>query len=221
MPDTGPAAKLTVLGPDPRRRATVRIAVDGRPYGALPEATLDALALPRGGNIDAAQLESITRGVEQEAALRAGLRCLSLRAYAQAELSRRLRKRGHAGGAVDGAMRQLDAMGLLDDGAFAESYVRSKGERGQGPARLKRDLAAMGVGRSEIDAAIRTQWPDGDTGPDMPLMLARRRASQLGGVSASAKRRRLVAYLARRGFTGHHAVAAVSAALGEDADGQP
>ena len=68
--------------------------------------------------------------------------------------------------------------------------------------RVRRDLLAMGVPRDAVEAAIAAQWPDGVEDTALPLQLATRRAAQLGDLPRPVKRRRLLAYLMRRGFSG-------------------
>jgi len=60
----------------------------------------------------------------------------------------------------------------------------------------------MGVELSIIDRALAAQWPEGSDRSSVPLSLAQKRAAQLGSLPRNTKRRRLVAFLARRGFTG-------------------
>jgi SOS response regulatory protein OraA/RecX len=91
---------------------------------------------------------------------------------------------------------------LLDDGSFARNYVESRAARGRGPSRLLRDLLSMGVDRSLIERALAAHWPEGSDQTVVPLALAQKRAAQLGSLPRQAKRRRVVAYLARRGFSG-------------------
>jgi SOS response regulatory protein OraA/RecX len=76
-----------------------------------------------------------------------------------------------------------------------------------------RDLLAMGVDRRHIDAALAEHWPVDIDRSAMPRTLAVRRARQLGALPREAKRRRLVAYLARRGFTGPEVRQAIQEAL--------
>ena len=71
----------------------------------------------------------------------------------------------------------------------------------------------MGVARGYIDEAIAEQWPDDVDRRALPAALAAKRAAQLGGLARPVKRRRLLAYLARRGFTGREAIDAVSEVL--------
>jgi SOS response regulatory protein OraA/RecX len=60
----------------------------------------------------------------------------------------------------------------------------------------------MGVERSLIDRAVAAEWPEGSDRTSMPQALAVKRAAQLGSLPRQTKRRRLLAYLARRGFSG-------------------
>jgi SOS response regulatory protein OraA/RecX len=60
----------------------------------------------------------------------------------------------------------------------------------------------MGVQRSMIDRALAAEWPEGSDLTSVPLALATKRAGQLGALPRQTKRRRVLAYLARRGFSG-------------------
>ena len=197
-----PSGAITSLAPDARRPACLRIHVGGHPYYTVPRAVAVAEGLEPGRLIDDALHERLGRAADQEAAVRAALRILEMRSYARADLGRRLVKRGHARGAVAAALEEVAGLGLLDDAAFARSYAETRAGRGRGPMRVRRDLLSMGVGREEIDAALATQWPDGAEDAALPLQLATRRAAQLGDLPRPVKRRRLLAYLVRRGFSG-------------------
>ncbi len=63
--------------------------------------------------------------------------------------------------AVEAALERIPSLGLLDDAAYARNYVQTRAARGRGPARLTRDLLAMGVERSLIDRALDAEWPEG------------------------------------------------------------
>jgi regulatory protein len=91
---------------------------------------------------------------------------------------------------------------LLDDAAFAHQFVQSRASRGRGPARLKQDLRMRSVPEPYIDAALREQWPEPEAALELAAGLARRRLRQLGALPRDVRRRRLLGYLARRGFSG-------------------
>jgi SOS response regulatory protein OraA/RecX len=91
--------------------------------------------------------------------------------------------------------------------------VQTRAARGRGPSRLIHDLLAMGVQRSLIDRAVAAEWPEGSDRTSMPQALVSKRAAQLGTLPKQTKRRRLLAYLARRGFSGRDVSALVESVL--------
>jgi regulatory protein len=196
------APRITALLPDPRRPEAVRLEIDGAPFGAVPRAVATAEELVVGREINAELQERLSAAADVEAAYRTVLRALELRAFARGDLARRLRRKGHPRDAVEAALDRAAGLGLLDDAAFAQNYVQTRAARGRGPSRLTRDLLSMGVERRLIDRALAAEWPDGTDRSAMPLALARKRAAQLGSLPRQVKRRRVIAYLARRGFTG-------------------
>jgi regulatory protein len=208
-----PEGRITALEADSRRATSIRIHVGGHPYCTVPADIVAAERLRVGEEIDDAQHERLSRAADAEAAFRTALRALEARSYARTDLSRRLVRKGHPRVAVDAAMERATALGLLDDGAFARNYVETRSARGRGPARLVRDLMAMGVERRDIDAALAAHWPDGPGEVEVPLALVTRRAAQLAGLPPAVRRRRLLAFLARRGYHGHGVNAVVSRAL--------
>ncbi|HEY8196211.1 MAG TPA: regulatory protein RecX [Gemmatimonadales bacterium] len=197
-----PASTLTAIDPDPRRPGAVRLEIDGIRFGAIPRELVGAEGLTVGRLVDAELQERLGAAADLEAAYRTVLRCLELRAYARNDLGRRLVRKGHPRQAVDTALERAAGLGLLDDAAYTRNYVQTRAARGRGPLRLTRDLLAMGVQRSLIDGALAAEWPEGSDRSSMPLVLATKRAAQLGALPRQTKRRRVLAYLARRGFSG-------------------
>ena len=216
LTDQEPPGVVTAIEPDPRRAASVRVSTSAGVVYTIPADRVASLGLAPGVLLDEARASSVAAAADEEAALRAGLSALGRRGFARADLLRRLRRRGHPENAAESALARLDAMGLLDDLRYARTYVDTRAERGRGPLRLKRDLLALGVQGSVIEQALRSRWPSGDVEPEVPRTLALRRSRQLGELPRLTKRRRLLAYLARRGYTGRSANEAVSHALAAD-----
>ena len=196
------APRITALDPDPHRPDAVRLEIDGARFGVVPKEVAADEQLTVGRVLDETLQARLSAAADVEAAFRTVLRALEGRSFARRDLSRRLQRKGHPRPAIDAALDRATRLGLLDDGTFAENYVETRAARGRGPARLVRDLLAMGVERSLIDRAIASHWPEGSDRSAVPLALAHKRAAQLGSLPRQTKRRRLVAYLARRGFTG-------------------
>ncbi len=198
------------LTPDPRRPGSTRVHVDGRPAWTVPADVVRELALAVGRPVPGGATERLERAADEEGALRAALRLLERRPHGRVELDRKLRRKGHGEAAAAAALARLDRLGLLDDAAFAESYVSARAGRGRGPARLRRDLEALGVPTAAIDRALRTIATDDVPDPWVrTLEQATRRAAAMKGLPRLTRQRRLHAFFARRGFTGEEAREAI------------
>jgi regulatory protein len=206
--------QLTGLAPDPRRPDYRLVEVDRGRFASLPADSLIGLGLVVGGEIAPRVFARLQELADLEGAYRAGLRALARRAHARHDLRRRLLQKQHPPAAVDGALARLAAQDLLDDARFAREYAGAKATRGggRGPARLIKDLLAQGVERRVAEQAVRTALSDEGVDPDATVRaVAEKRAQQLAGLPAPVRKRRLVAFLARRGFQGAEVRALVEA----------
>jgi len=206
-------ARITALEPDSRRPGAVRVMVDGKLFCTVHEALMAQGALAVGAEWDAARADRAGRAADEEAAWRALLRALERRAHAVSELRRRLLQKGHPPDAAGYAIARALAAQLLDDAAFARQYVESRSARGRGPVRLRRDLAALGVSREHVEAALAEHWAEPEAALSLARDIARKRARQLAGLPRETRRRRLLAYLSRRGFSGRRVTELVARLL--------
>ena len=141
-------------------------------------------------------------------------RSLARRGFARQDLRRRLVQRQHPAAAVDVALARLDAAGLLDDARYARQYAASRSARGRGPARLLSDLLAQGVERGTAEEAVSAALQDEGVDPlEVARRVARQRASSLGALPIDVRRRRLAAFLVRRGFGGANLATVVGEAV--------
>ncbi|HEV8383072.1 MAG TPA: RecX family transcriptional regulator [Gemmatimonadales bacterium] len=172
-------------------------------FASLRVVDLAGLGLMVGAEIEDAVFERLQELADLEAAHRAALRAVARRAHARFDLRRRLLQKQHPPAAVDGALERLGAAGLLDDARFAADYAAAKARRGRGPARLIGDLLAQGVERRVAEDAVRTSLAAEGVDPGAAVRaLAEKRARQLAGLPPAVRKRRLVAFLVRRGFQG-------------------
>jgi regulatory protein len=179
------------------------VEVDRGRFASLPADALAGLDLVIGRAINPLVLERLQELADIEAAHRAGLRALARRAHARHDLRRRLLQKQHPPHAVDEALTRLELAGLLDDVRFAIDYAAAKARRGRGPARLIGDLLAQGVERRVAESAVRTSLAEEGIDPaEAVRALAEKRARQLVGLPQPVRKRRLVAFLMRRGFSG-------------------
>nr|WP_298250946.1 regulatory protein RecX [uncultured Halomonas sp.] len=82
------------------------------------------------------------------------IRLLARREYSRAELEDRLAAKGHAGEAVAECLDELAEQGLQSDARFAESFLRSRLFRGQGPVKIRLEMARRGLSPEEVKEAF-------------------------------------------------------------------
>ena len=194
---------LTGLAPDPRQPGYRLVEVDRGRFASLPADAIEGLSLQLGAALMPAVLERLRELADVEAAQRAALRALARRAHAWRDLARRLTKKQHPPVAVTAALERLAARGLLDDRRFAEGYAAVRATRGKGPARILADLLAQGVERGVAEDAVGHALAEEGIDPHVEARAAAtKRARQLGGLPPPVRRRRLLAFLVRRGYSG-------------------
>ncbi len=127
---------------------------------------------------------------------------LAARSYGTIELRRQLFRKGCAAGEVADAIARLAVAGYLDDAAYAKLVVRSKLlNAGMSTRRLRAELYRRGLDRDIAERAILEAIRDESIDVAAVLdRLARRKARSLTGHDETTRRRRLYAFLARRGY---------------------
>ena len=135
-------------------------------------------------------------------ALAVGL--LARREHSRAELARKLGQRGVPEELIAATLEALGERRLQSDTRYAETLVASRIGRGQGPVRIRRELAERGVSGAEIDAALEGAEADW-------FELARETRRRRFGAAAPAEwneRARQSRFLEYRGFSGEQIRAA-------------
>jgi regulatory protein len=137
---------------------------------------------------------------ERPDAWQAAVKHLAIRARSTHEVRGMLARRGYGPEEIAAAIDRLTAARYLDDADFARTWVSTRAHRGTaGPGRLARELRAKGVPEADIAAAFRALTEEWDAA-GAAREAARRKLKSLQGLPADAARRRLAAYLDRRGF---------------------
>jgi len=146
--------------------------------------------------IDAAQLQDMAVGY----AARYATTAAKLRRY----LARKLGERGWSGEAlpdVDGLVERITALGYVDDRAFAAAKARGMAARGLGTRRVKGALAAAGVGRDDVAAAVDAGDDAAEQALETAIAFARRRRfgpfGREGATQDPVRMRRELAAMAR------------------------
>jgi regulatory protein len=150
-----------------------------------------------------------------ESAYQVALKILSFRARTTSELKRQLLRKGHPASEIDDAISRLHDQKLLDDADFARQFARSKLlSAGRSRRRVVQELGRKGVDREVADRAIAELAEDEGIDPGVAIhRVAEKKWNSLSRLDDFTRRRRLYAFLARRGFDVDE-IRAVMAALG-------
>jgi regulatory protein len=131
------------------------------------------------------------------------------------ELAQALKAKNVPPEVAEQVLDRLQEVGLVDDAAFAESWVESRQQRRHlsRPA-LRRELQAKGVDREQIDAALESV----DYGDELAAAreLARRRYAAVAELPYPVRYRRLAGVLSRRGFGSEIVTQVLREVLGEE-----
>ena len=130
------------------------------------------------------------------------LNLLSARPYATSALYRKLIQKKYSAADADDAIRRLVDNGLLNDAKYAEQYARSKIlSTGSSKRRLQQDLYRKGIKGDIATAAIANVLEQEEIDPAVVIeRVAKKKLAQLGDLEPLVLRRRLFAFLARRGY---------------------
>lgn len=213
---TGTITEVTPQVHDPER---VSVFIDGAFAFGIARLLAAELGLNAGRQLSAEDLERLLALEEAERATEAALRFLGYRPRSEREVRDRLRRRGYSDQAIGATVERLRGWRYLDDAEFARFWVENRNEhQPRGRRRLRSELRAKGV---EADLAARViEEAAGDERP-AALDLARKRAANLQTLDPVTRRRRLAAYLQRRGYDWDVIKPVLDTVLGEGDDSAP
>jgi regulatory protein len=205
---------ISAILPAPRHQGRFDILVDGRKTVTLSLDVIERLQLRVGCDLTGLE-ERLALEVAQLAVYDRALNMLAFRGRSSAELTRALVRKGAERSIVDHAIARLQEQGLLDDAAFAQSFARAKVlGANQSRRRVQQHLARKGVAREVSDAAIAAVFEEeGIDQREMVEAVARKKIRSLNKLDPSVQKRRLYAFLARRGFDAEDIRAAMTITL--------
>ncbi|HEY2204536.1 MAG TPA: regulatory protein RecX [Pseudonocardia sp.] len=151
------------------------------------------------------------------------LRLLTDRARTRAELADVLRRRDIPTEVADHVLGRFSDVGLIDDAAFADQWVRSRHRsRGLGRQALAIELRRRGVDREVADEALAEVDPESERRRARELVDRRIRTLAVESPDDRVRAgRRLLGMLARKGYpagVAHDVVRAALASRGADVD---
>ena len=150
--------------------------------------------------------EPAERSEADERAVRtAALALLAGRDFARRELARRPCRRGYPESLVEQVLEALAGERLIGDERFAGQFVAQRAARGQGPLRIRQELAERGVPAEVVEQALE------EAGEDWSRRAREVRRKRFGAALPADFRERAkqARFLQYRGFSGEQSRAAL------------
>lgn len=224
---TAPTLRIASIEPLDRSGLQLRVALDDGSSLEVATEALERSGLGAGDPLDDAERARLLDVDLHLRARNAALELVARRPYSRQELRRRLLRKGFTRGVVDESLSALESQRLVDDGAFARSFVRDRLRlRPRGKRRLSQELREKGIDPATIDGAVDEVFAEQDVREDALATraalawLSRQRPEVRQGLARKDRSpereratRRLSGFLARRGFGGEAARKAMQAAV--------
>ncbi len=125
---------------------------------------------------------------------------LKFRLRSENELRQRLKKKKFAEAVIGETIAFLKEKSFLDDDLFAKSWIQFRIKRPFGLRRIREELRIKGLGREVINKALQEVEKDYSE-EEVVKEIAQERIGKLSGIEPRSAKRRLYAYLLRRGFS--------------------
>jgi regulatory protein len=210
-----PGGIITALRFQEHHKDRVNLFLDDAFALALP--ALEAARLKVGQALSAEEVQRLAQAGQQQLAYEKALRFLAYRPRSVDEMQRFLREKDVAGAEAEAIIGRLQAAGYLDDQAFARWWVENRAQFSpRGSYALRRELQLKGVPDDIIAGALTEFCPDEEASIENA---ARRRASRLRNEDRPAFKRKLSAFLLRRGYA-YEDIAAVVERLWQEVAGR-
>ncbi len=187
--------KITAIKAQKRNSNRVNIYLDGEFAFGLNRTVAAWLSV--GQNLDEHKIDELQDAEIRERAYRQALLFLSYRARSEKEIRQNLHKHEIPEAVIEGTIEQLRREGFANDEQFARAWVENRSlYRPRGTRALRMELRQKGLDDSIIDAAL-TQIDD----EALAYAAGKKKTRKLKGLEWPEFRKKLGAFLARRGFS--------------------
>ena len=189
---------ITRLSPQRRDPSRVNVYLDGQFAFGLAATLAEERGLRVGHALRPEEIAALQADDELGKATDRALAFLTYRPRSIREVRDRLAKKGVEPEVVEAVLERLAGWGYVGDEGFARYWIENRGaNQPRGRRLLQQELWRKGVEKETIDQALAESELDEDAGA---LALARKRLPQLRALDEPTQRRRLAAYLQRRGY---------------------
>ena len=133
-----------------------------------------------------------------------GLAYLSRRARTSHEVAQRLREKAFSEEVVSEVLSELERLRFVDDRAYARRWIEARIDRAAGALKLAQDLRRKGIAADVINQLL-SEYSAQLEDPERAVDLLRKQAWRYRSLERDKAQRRMLGFLARRGYDGRTA----------------
>jgi regulatory protein len=189
---------ITALETQVRHNDRVNVSLDGAFAFGLNASIVLEQRLYVGQELSEDDVRALRESEDVSTATHAAIRLVAHQARTESELRKRLARNGFPAPAIEAAIERMREWNYLDDQDFARRWVESReGHRPRSASMIKRELVGKGVDAETAEQVVdEAEIDEYKIALDLGLKWAARPVRE----DPEARRRRLAAYLQRRGF---------------------
>ncbi len=191
--------RITSLEPQVNNPERINLYVDGHFLLGVNAEIVLKMGLQVEQELLPEQLEQLRSEEAEQQAVDRALNYLSFRPRSREEVRRYLRRKETPPEIIEAALARLDRLDFVNDRAFAEFWIETRGQfNPRGAHALKNELRMKGVEREVVDELV-----DDEQDEERALRAGRKKAMSLVNVpnmDYARFRNRLGPFLQRRGF---------------------
>jgi regulatory protein len=162
--------------------------------------------------------DDLGRGKREVRAENVSMHALTRRGMSRWELEKTLRGREFEEDEIQAELERLEGVGLIDDAYLAETIVRAQRERkGLGRSAIIAELRRRHIDEEHFEAALGQLEEDDEQ--SRANEIAEKRAGQLSSYGNEIAKRRLTAFMMRKGYSSSVVRTAVDLALSGNGSG--
>lgn len=140
------------------------------------------------------------------------LRLLARRDHSREEIRRKLAAKGFADKEIEGALKKLEALRLVDDHRYAQHLALTLSrDKLLGPERIGQRLLQKGIPADLAQAAIANAEEAWAAGERLQELLKKKLLGRIPEEMSFREKKKLAAFLLRRGFLSEDVAAALRA----------
>ena len=188
--------KITAIKAQRKNKERVSVFLDGEFAFGLTRIVAGWLQI--GQMLSEEKIDALKREDEQETAYLRAVNYLSYRPRAKAEIRKNLRKHDVSDEAIEAALERLEKNNFVNDKEFAKLWIENRNQfRPRGRRALRMELRQKGVADEVIENSL-NQLVDEE---ELLYKAGIKKARKLASYEWQDFRRKLAAFLARRGFS--------------------